>query len=412
MPAGLVDHPDQLEPLLPSERAMEPVLEKAHDLRAESARLAGACPPDVSQELTRMLRAMNSYYSNKIEGEHTRPLEIEQALSQAFSNDAEKARLQRLAVAHIETERWIHEQPLATQTLYSVPALKDIHRHLFSQLDAADRFVQLHGVEGQVTDQVAVVPGELRQRNVAVRRHVAPAWEALPELLQRWSSVYGTARRGELQIVAAAAAHHRLVWIHPFYDGNGRAARLHSLAVLRSLDLTSGLWSPLRGLARSGDAYAEKLANADMPRMGDLDGRGQRSQRMLVEWIDFFLDVCLDQVRFMTRLLNLKDMENRLGALLAHEEKVVRRGIRMEALRPLHYLFATQGELGRGDFASMTALGERAATTLIARLVDAGLLVSDTPRGKVRFGVPMAGLRFLFPGLWPEAEADVAASAS
>jgi Fic family protein len=132
---------------------------------------------------------------------------------------------------------------------------------------------------------------------------------------------------------------------------------------------------------------------------------------MLVEWVDFFLNVCLDQVRFMNKMLNLQEMQNRLGALLAHEEKVMRSGIRMEALRPLHYLFATQGELGRGDFASMTGLGERTATTLIGKLLDAGLLVSDSPRGQVRFGIPLNALRFLFPSLWPEAEADVALGA-
>lgn len=81
--------------------------------------------------------------------------------------------------------------------------------------------------------------------------------------------------------------------------------------------------------------------------------------------------------------------------------------MRMEALQPLHYLFATQGELSRGDFASMTGLGDRTATTLIGSLLAAGLLRSDTTRGQVRFCVPMDGLRFLFPNPWPEAEADV-----
>lgn len=178
--------------------------------------------------------------------------------------------------------------------------------------------------------------------------------------------------------------------------------------MLQSLELTTGLWSPLRGLARSGERYSEKLANADLARMGDGDGRGQRSERMLVEWIDFFLDVCLDQVQFMRKMLNLNAMQERLSALLAHEEHMGKRGLRMEALRPLHYLFLTQGELTRGDFASMTGLGDRTATTLIGRLLAAGLLKSDTTRGQVRFGIPMDGLRFLFPELWPEAEADSA----
>lgn len=241
-------------------------------------------------------------------------------------------------------------------------------------------------------------------------RHAAPAFRSLPALLQRWGEAYAGARRGEMQIAGAAASHHRLMWIHPFIDGNGRAARLHSLAVLRALGLTEGLWSPLRGFARGADAYAEKLANADMARAGDLDGRGQRSERFLVEWIEHFIAVCLDQVRFMTALLDLGGAESRLAALLAHEQHSVKSGVRSEALRPLHYLFATQRTLDRRDFAAMTGLGERTASGLIAALLKRALVRSDTPRGPLRFAVPMHALRLLFPNLWPEAEADAAAA--
>lgn len=401
-----IDDPTRLEPLLPSERAAEGVLGKAHDLRTEAARLAGACQNGVSSELSKLLLSMNSYYSNKIEGEHTRPLDITRALGHDFSSDQNKARLQRLALAHIKSEAWIQEQSWDTKALYSRSALENIHGHLFGQLAASDRMVRMHAPDGSVKEEVEVAAGVMRTREVSVKHHIAPGSGSLDPMLGRWSQAYGGARRGELQIVAAAAAHHRLTWIHPFLDGNGRVARLHTLAVLQSLGLTTGLWSPLRGLARSGERYSEKLANADMPRMGDLDGRGQRSERMLVEWIDFFLDMCLDQVRFMSDMLNLQSMQDRLSALLAHEQHVGKRGLRAEALRPLHYLFAMHCELPRGDFARMTGLGDRTATTLIANLLTAGLLRSDSPRGPVRFGIPMDGLRFLFPNLWPEAEAD------
>lgn len=381
----------------------------AHDLRTEAARLAGACHNGVSRELSLLLRSMNSYYSNKIEGEHTRPLEIEQALAHNFSDDLDKARLQRLAVAHIATEEWISGTTLSVADVYSPGFLKQVHEHLFGQLRDEDRRVELHDARGAVLEAMTVQPGVLRAREVAVKKHVAPAAAAVPAMLDRWSSVYAGARRGEMQILAAAAAHHRLVWIHPFADGNGRAARLQSLAVMQALNLTSGLWSPLRGLARHADRYSERLGNADMPRMGALDGRGNLSEQMLVQWTAFFIEVCLDQVRFMAKMLNLQDMQDRLGAFLAHEEHVVKRGLRKEALRPLHYLFATHGEISRGDFASMTGLGDRTATTLISKLLDAGLLRSDTPKGHVRFSVPLNALRFLFPSLWPEAEADAAA---
>lgn len=93
---------------------------------------------------------MNSYYSNKIEGEHTRPLEIEQALAHNFSDDLDKARLQRLAVAHIATEEWISGTTLSVADVYSPGFLKQVHEHLFGQLRDEDRRVELHDARGAV----------------------------------------------------------------------------------------------------------------------------------------------------------------------------------------------------------------------------------------------------------------------
>jgi hypothetical protein len=98
-------------------------------------------------------------------------------------------------------------------------------------------------------------------------------------------------------------------------------------------------------------------------------------------------------------------MKDRIAACLSFEEKVVRQGVRTEALRALHYLFAAQGELERADFKAMLGLGERMATAQVTALLKRGLLLSDSPYGKLRFGVPQHALRFYFPGLWPEAEA-------
>jgi len=55
----------------------------------------------------------------------------------------------------------------------------------------------------------------------------------------------------------------------------------------------------------------------------------------------------------------------------------------------------------------MTGLGDRTAVTVLTALVKRGVLKSDALQGKLRFGVPLHALRFCFPALWPEAEADV-----
>ena len=227
-------------------------------------------------------------------------------------------------------------------------------------------------------------------------------------MLDRWASHYGSVRRGEAALLAVAAAHHRLGWIHPFADGNGRVMRLHSHTLLSALGYTGGLWSPLRGFARNADRYYALLAAADEPRRGDLDGRGNLSEQALVDWITFVLDICLDQVAFMKSMLDLATLEKRMAACLVFEQETLKSGARLEALRPLHYLFLSGADIERGEFKRMTGLGERTAVTLLSALLERGLLRSDSPQGKLRFGLPLHALRFYFPALWPEAEADAA----
>lgn len=391
--------PHQFEPLLPADPRLEPLLSKAHDLSRLATNLAGTGVPP---ELRSLLRNMNSYYTNRIEGQHTRPHEIDQALRQDFSQDAALAAKQRLAVAHIEAEQLLEQRYTGTEgarALYSVDAVQDLHRTLFGQLPASDLLTP----EGE-----PITPGALRQREVKVGLHVAPAHASVPQFLNRWASFYGGVRRGEAALVALTAAHQRLGWVHPFVDGNGRVMRLHTHTLLSALGYTGGLWSPLRGFARSTDRYDALLADADSLRRGDLDGRGNLSEQALIAWIDYVLDTCLDQVRFMAGMLGFDNMKARIEACLVFEATVVKQGVRQESLRALHYLFLSGEEVARGDFKTMLGMSDRGATDALGALVKRGLLKSDSPQGKVRFGLPQHALRFLFPQLWPEAEADAA----
>lgn len=391
--------PYQFEPLLPSGTRLESLLSQAHELSRAATTLAGTRVP---RELRKLLRNMNSYYTNRIEGQHTRPHEIDQALRQDFSKDAVLAAKQRLAVAHIEAEEMLEQRYVGAQcapSLFTVEGVQALHRELFGRLPAADLFTP----QGEV-----IIPGALRQREVQVGQHVAPAHASVPDFLGRWASFYSGVRRGEAALVALAAAHQRLGWIHPFIDGNGRVMRLHTHTLLSALGYTEGLWSPLRGFARSTERYYALLADADLPRRGDLDGRGNLSEQALVAWVDYVLDTCLDQVRFMTSMLDFETLKARLEACLVFEATVIKQGVRQEALRGLHYLFLSGEEMTRGDFKSMLGLSDRGATDALGALVKRGLLKSDSQQGKVRFGLPQHALRFIFPRLWPEAEADSA----
>jgi Fic family protein len=81
---------------------------------------------------------------------------------------------------------------------------------------------------------------------VRVGAHVAVSPEALPTFLEHFEKAYGHLGRNDSIVaaaVAAAAAHHRLLWIHPFIDGNGPVARLMSHAMLLDTLDTGGIWS-------------------------------------------------------------------------------------------------------------------------------------------------------------------------
>ena len=397
----MYDHISQFEPLLPAFNHRDGLLEKAHHLQRLALAAKGRAHASVMLAIAPLLRAMNSYYTNRIEGQHTLPIEIEQALRQDFAANADTRRRQRVAVAHMHTQAWAEAHAAQTDwpLLFEPELIRVLHQHLFEQLPAQDRL----GERGDV-----LVPGAWRSREVSVGGHVAPRADAVPLFLKRLAEVYGRTRAGELAIVAVAAAHHRLAWVHPFINGNGRVARLHSQVLLQGLGLTNGVWSPLRGLARSHARYYELLANADLPRHNDLDGRGHLSEEGLIAFCDYFLDTCIEQAAFMSQLLDMQFMRDRIAACLAFESHREGAGVRMEALTPMHYLFLG-GPMERGAFKAMTGLAPRTADRALQALMERGLLVSDTPKGAIRFAVPQHALRFYFPALWPEAEAGSAA---
>lgn len=385
----MYDSPHQFEPLLPA--AQLPALaDKARAIVDAAKALAGAAHPTARAAIRERVRAMNSYYSNRIEGHGTHPVNIERALRKVFSDQPGIARLQRIAVAHIDAERALEQRVAAGESALSSHFLMAAHHALYSRLSEDDR---------RTEDDQIVIPGALRSDEVQVGRHIPPAAASLPHFLARLDEIYDRASASAPDPVRIACLHHRASWVHPFLDGNGRALRLQSHCAL--WPLSEGLWSPSRGLARDTDWYYARLINADAPRRGDLDGRGNLTTAGLAEWGAYFLDIVADQIAFMGRMLELDGMKRRIGALV-HFRAANDRDVRPEAILPLYHLFAA-GPLARAEFARMTGLGERTARSLTAALLRAGLVVSDTASGPLRWGLPLDALQFLFPELYPEA---------
>lgn len=391
IPLIVYDQPHQFEPLLPAAK-LDVLRDATRRVFEKSSQLKASASPETRDALRDIVRSMNSYYSNLIEGQNTHPANIERALHRDFSSTPDVARRQRIALAHIEAERELEGQMTSEAQALSSGFLRKAHASLYSRLSVADRTTD----DGRI-----VMPGALRTHDLSVGRHHAPAWASVPAFLQRMDTVYGGLRGVDALLYTIASAHHRMAWTHPFEDGNGRAVRLQTHGAL--LPMSGGLWSANRGLARQRERYYELLDQADSARRGDLDGRGNLSQEMLWAWCDYFARLCEDQVDFMASMLDLPRLKDRIRAYVAFRK--ASDGIaeyRPEAVLPLQTL-ATAGALSRGDFIRMTGLEERTARKLVSRFLQDGLLTSDGHRSELRMAFPLESLNILFPNLYPEA---------
>lgn len=383
-----------MEPLLPEEGRHPELVDLSSELIAKSSALAARLQPIIAEAIGQLIRSMNCYYSNLIEGHNTHPRDIDRALMGDFSRAHKKRALQLEAKAHIDLQRKIDkgEIPFTLDSNF----LCILHREFCGQLPE-----ELLWVENPDTHtRLLVDPGHFRQSWVQIGRHIPPAPEEIPAFMHRFEQAYSLKHSHKIQrIIAVAASHHRLLWIHPFLDGNGRVARLFSHAFLQYLGVGSTLWSISRGLARHVNSYKAHLMEADSPRQGDLDGRGNLSAKGLVAFCVFFLETCLDQVIYMDSLIEPITLSRRIERYTTEEIDAARlpKGsflLLREAL--------LQGQIERGKASAITGYQERQARTVLNKLIERGLLTSKTPKGPVTLGFPLAVLENWFPKLYPE----------
>jgi Fic family protein len=382
------------------EEVPESIADVTAELSAASAVLGASLHPTTAANLASVVRIMNTYYSNLIEGHDTRPKDIERALSGNFDQNSERRNLQLEAAAHVrvqaEIDRMSSEGTLPEPA--SLQFILWIHKEFYR--DAPEEMLRVSGA----TTSLIMGPGEWRslpEHDVAVGRHIPPSSNRVEEFMRYFETRYRFADMGKAaRITAIAAAHHRFNYIHPFPDGNGRVSRLMSHAMALKAGIGAhGLWSISRGLARGlhsrGD-YKMMMDLADTPRQGDLDGRGNLSQRALTEFTLWFLKVCLDQVTFMSSLFDLNNLERRLTLYVDRSDS-----LKPEAVKLLQESLI-RGQLDRGDAPRITGLPERTARRVLNDVIAKGLLASATPKSPVSLRFPVAALETLFPRLYPE----------
>lgn len=364
----------------------------------QSAILSATLHPLTRKAIVEMVRTMNSYYSNLIEGHNTHPVDIERALVKDYSHDPAKRALQEESAAHVEVQQLIEQRlfEIKDTDICTSDFLCWIHQEFYNRL--SDELRKVDTAEGETK---IVVPGEIRQDEVTVGLHIAPAFRRLPDFLEHFHTYYGNPKLSAAnKVVAAAASHHRLAWIHPFLDGNGRVTRLFTHAYLVKARIDGhGMWTVSRGLARNRNDYLTALAGADKHRQGDLDGRGNLSNGGLTSFCSFFLRMALDQTRFMSDLLDFDGLQKRI---IGYVNRQASFGEMQPEAGSLLREALLRGEIPRGEAARITGRPERTARRILKDLLDKKLLCADTEKGAVRLSFPARAVGYYFPRLYPE----------
>ena len=384
-----------LEPVWPSPGFPASILRTAETLSFRAGKLTGLLPENTAIRIGGLMRITNSYYSNLIEGQFTEPATLSARVPRRDSKQ-----LRELAESHIGVQELLERavrRPKSIEASWGVffapELISVIHRRLFAS--ASDEDLRL-------SDGRLLVPGQLRdvaQRNVMVDDHAAPAWESVTPMLKRLQQVYGGQPDQTSRVLSALAYHHRLAFVHPFEDGNGRVVRMATHLQLKRLGLASPLWSLSRGLARKQDEYYGRLRAADQPRRGDLDGRGQLTQRGLFEFVEFMLQVCIDQMDYVEQSMGLVSLRQRLERVIGLESRFIESGVKQDMAKAIHILL-TQGEVARADFKTFSGLHDRVASDQLKKLIDMGVVEAPSAKSRSIFpGLPVWFAQMIFPDL-------------
>lgn len=381
------------------------LFKKAETVVIKSAQLIGGHNIQFTHAVKDLLRITNSYYSNRIESEGTHPLDIEKAMKQDFSQDEKKKSLQELSLIHIEVEKYLEQMILENKKskLFDREKIKTIHNMFYSKPSMAHALNISHRKLS-----ATMIPGEFRESDVEVGEHIAPAFADIGSYFNEFETLYNqcTFESQTMKLIYILCSHHRLVYIHPFYDGNGRISRLFLDYLLQRIELEGyGLWNLSRGLAREQDAYFKALTKADELYSGGYDdGRGRLSLKGLKDFLHFMLDTALDQIEYMSSVIRMDLISKRIMNYVEFSRKGMYHDI--EPL-PKHSekIFQTlllEGEIPRNSVKDLLGVSKPTAIKIVKELEGRLYLTSDEAKSpiKIRFNSHFASE--VIPELFPK----------
>ena len=179
--------------------------------------LGGSTHPKVFFQLKHIFHTLESIGSARIEGNNTTIAEyIETKLSEPENVPSGIKEIQNIEKAMEFIEEHVKDYPI------NRAFVSEMHKMI------VDGLVPPPNGEGDHT------PGDYRKINLKINKstHQPPEWVRVEEYMSELLDFVGKEDSPKYDLLKAAIAHHRFVWIHPFGNGNGRTVRLFTYAML------------------------------------------------------------------------------------------------------------------------------------------------------------------------------------
>ena len=385
---------------------------KLVDLYMADAALNQTIPESIRSSTEWLLRLVNCFYSNRIEGNSTHPKDLLRTQEKGkIDNEENTTDSITELLAHLEAQIKANKSASDLTNVSTQKFIKNLHKSFYDGLP--NSFLLVKDQDGnQVFNSenkpLLVHPGEYRSHSVKVGTHIPPVSGELNQYMNWLESSFDPEKiHGTTKVVAAAALHHRLAWIHPFQDGNGRVIRLLTDCYMRCSGFGGyGLWSITRGFGRDTQAYYAALSQADKPRQGSSDGRGILSDAGLIYFIKYFIDTALDQVEYFSGLLEPRKLGIRVDYYFEMRAKGGLPSSSGEnlpllkiAARDIYRLLLEKGGMSRGAIIQHLDKGEQTLRPVFKQMENEGL-ISAKPKRDVELKLSTTAVEFLFPQLW------------
>jgi Fic family protein len=255
-------------------------------------KLGGPVPPYIFFQLKEIFQILESLGSARIEGNNTTLAEFIEKVIEKTPKETKDEKLRE--IFNIERSIDFIEDNVDEQRVIDRALVSEVHKLIVDGLSPPP------GGEGSRH------PGTLRSVNVSVQKSslVPPDHTRVPDYFEELLTFTNQKIESKYDLLITALAHHRMAWIHPFDNGNGRLIRMFTYALLikQGFKIKSGrILNPTAIFCMDRNKYYDMLALADTG-----------AEDNVLRWCTYVLQGLLAEIEKIDRLLDLSYMTNEI----------------------------------------------------------------------------------------------------